>query len=316
MPGLDLRENLAALDYLADCGFSTALSTEVDAYDGFSVLAGVAARRPDLEVGTGVVSVFNRSVPLLAMAAAAVADLSERPVLVGLGVGSRVHSSRWHGVHYARPESRLRETILCLREIATGRPVEFHGESVQVDGFQLAGGARRLRIGVGAMGPRSIALAGAEADALVLNMVPRSAVGSLVDQVRAGARKAGRDGRAVEVVLRVWLAVGELSPAVRDVLTGHVARYLRAPGYGRLVAEAGYGVSGQSAVPLTENLFDDVLVVGRYEQCIARLTDLVASGVDTLVITPVVADEDNSALEFVMGTLPMIADDVLGAASS
>jgi alkanesulfonate monooxygenase SsuD/methylene tetrahydromethanopterin reductase-like flavin-dependent oxidoreductase (luciferase family) len=67
---------------------------------------------------------------------------------------------------------------------------------------------------------------------------------------------------------------------------------------------------------VTENLFDDVVVVGRYEQCIARLTDLVASGVDTLVITPVVAGEDNSALEFVMGTLPMIADDVLRAAAS
>jgi alkanesulfonate monooxygenase SsuD/methylene tetrahydromethanopterin reductase-like flavin-dependent oxidoreductase (luciferase family) len=314
VPGLALPESLAAIDFLAGCGFSTVTSTEVNAYDGFSVLAAVAARCPQLELGTGVVSVFNRSVPLLAMSAAAVADLSDEAVLVGLGVGSRVHSTRWHGAHYAHPGLMLRETIACLREIATGRPVEFHGELVKVDGFQLAGGARPIRVGVGGMGPRSVALAGAEADALVLNMVPRSMVGVLVQQLRDSARAAGRDEQAVEVVLRVWLSVGELSTGVRDVLTRHVARYVRAPGYSRLVSAAGYRLDqGAAGAPLDGKLFDDVVVVGSREQCVERLVGLIRSGVDTLVISPVVADEDASALELVMGTIPLIADDVLKA---
>jgi probable F420-dependent oxidoreductase len=309
--GSELQQTLAAVDFLAECGFTTALSTEVDRYDGFSVLAAVAARCPQLRLGTGVVSVFNRSVPLLAMSAAALADLSDEEVVVGIGAGSRVHSTHWHGDSHVKPGLRLRETIACLREISTGERVDFHGESVKVDGFQLAGGPRRLRIGLGAMGPRSIALAAAEADALILNMVPRSVVGSLVAQLRHGARAAGRDEHAVEVVLRVWLSVGELSAAVRRVLLGHVGRYLRAPGYARIAAQAGYRpITGASAVAVDDALFDDVMVVGSHEQCVARLVELVDAGVDTVVISAVPPNEDLPALEYVMGTLPRVAEDV------
>jgi alkanesulfonate monooxygenase SsuD/methylene tetrahydromethanopterin reductase-like flavin-dependent oxidoreductase (luciferase family) len=311
IPGLDLQESLAVVTFLSECGFSTAMSTEVDRYDGFSVLAAFAARCPQLRLGTGVVSVFNRSVPLLAMSAAALADLSDEDVLVGIGAGSRVHSTRWHGDSHLQPGLRLQETIACLREIATGRRVDFHGESVRVDGFQLAGGPRQFRIGVGAMGSRSIALAAAEADALLLNMVPHSIVGSLVAQLRDGARAAGRDDRSVEVVLRVWLSVGTLSTPVRRVLEKHVARYLRAPGYAGLAERAGYRPpTGGSAAPFDSALFRDVIVVGSHEQCVARLVELVHAGVDTLVISPVPPDEDFAALDYAMGVLPQVAEDV------
>ncbi|GAC1358846.1 MAG: hypothetical protein NVSMB38_42180 [Ktedonobacteraceae bacterium] len=92
-------------------GVDSAWTAETWGYDGATPLAYLAAKTTKLRLGTGILQVGSRTPALTAMTAMALASLSGDRFLLGLGVSGPQVIEGWHGVRFARPLQRLRETI-------------------------------------------------------------------------------------------------------------------------------------------------------------------------------------------------------------
>src|SRR5207248_10472089 len=98
--------------------------------DQFAILAACAVATSRIRLGTSISSVFVRSAPTIAMAAATVDELSGGRFVLGLGSSHRVQVEGEHGLPYARPIDRVRETAEVGRGLLRDGAVSFRGEII------------------------------------------------------------------------------------------------------------------------------------------------------------------------------------------
>src|SRR5438034_3781150 len=124
-----------ALTYAVEAerlGVDSAWTAETWGYDGATPLAYLAARTSRLRLGTGILQVGARTPALTAMTALALSTLSGDRFLLGLGVSGPQVVEGWHGVRFAKPLKRLRETVEIVRKITHGERLVFQGEVYQL----------------------------------------------------------------------------------------------------------------------------------------------------------------------------------------
>src|SRR2546430_8240328 len=210
--------------------------------DAFVVAAaaGLATRR--VRVGTAVVPIYTRALPVLAAGAGSCAQLRAGPSCVlGLGVSSETIVEAWGGVPYRRPLTRMRETVGAVRRMLAGERVTFEGKTVRTRGFRLVSPPPApVPIYVGALMPPMLELAGEIADGVILNFMPVEAVPRMLAHVRAGAERAGRDPAALEVVARFQTVVTDEVPAARDAIRQMMGPYFATSVYNRFIAWSGF----------------------------------------------------------------------------
>ena len=151
-------------------GYESAWVAEGHGGDQFAVLAACAAQTSRIGLGTAITSVFVRTVPTIAMAAATLDHLSEGRFILGVGSSHKVQVEGEHGVPYAKPLTRVRESVRVIRELLRDGRVRYRGETVQIDGFDLWFTPRRpvIPIYVSAVFPKMISLCGEIADGVIL----------------------------------------------------------------------------------------------------------------------------------------------------
>src|SRR6266576_6085756 len=181
-------------------GVDSAWTAETWGYDGATPLAYLAAKTTSLRLGTGILQVGARTPALTAMTAMALASLSGDRFLLGLGVSGPQVIEGWHGVRFARPLTRLRETVEIVRKITRGERLVFQGEVYQVplpngEGKALTSSAPprpKLPVYLATLGPKSLELTGELADGwLGTSFIPEHA-SLFFDPIAAGAAQAGR----------------------------------------------------------------------------------------------------------------------------
>ncbi len=102
--------------------------------------AGVAARgrgEGELDLYTNVAIAFPRSPMHLALAAWDLQRATEGRFVLGLGTQVRAHVERRYGATWGRPVAHLREVVDAVHAVFAafqdGRPLDVHGEYVQMD---------------------------------------------------------------------------------------------------------------------------------------------------------------------------------------
>src|SRR5690242_1884906 len=112
--------------------------------DAPSPLGYLAARTERLLLGSGIIQVGTRTPAAVAMTALTLAELSDGRFLLGLGSSGPQVMEGLHGVPFARPLTRMRETIEIVRQACSGAKIDFHGDAFDVP---LPGGdARPMRL--------------------------------------------------------------------------------------------------------------------------------------------------------------------------
>ena len=181
-------------------GIDSAWTAETWGYDGATPLAYLAAKTTRLRLGTGILQVDSRTPALTAMTAMALASLSGDRFLLGLGVSGPQVIEGWHGVRFARPLQRLRETIEIVRMITRGERLVYQGEINQLplpagEGKALTSSVPprpNLPVYLATLGPKSLELTGELADGwLGTSFIPEHA-SLFFDPIAAGAAQAGR----------------------------------------------------------------------------------------------------------------------------
>ncbi|TCK20019.1 LLM class flavin-dependent oxidoreductase [Pseudonocardia endophytica] len=195
---------------LDDCWVAEAWGSEAPSALGF-----LAARTHRIRLGSGVMQVGTRSPVLIAQTAATLADMSDGRFLLGLGPSGPQVLEGLHGVPFASPLARMRETVDVVRRALSGEKVVFDGEHVRIPlpgarPMRLSSRPRDVPVYLASMSPNTLRLTGRVADGwLGTSFVPEGAADAYFAHLDAGLGEAGRTRKDLDVCQGAEVAFAE-----------------------------------------------------------------------------------------------------------
>jgi F420-dependent oxidoreductase-like protein len=127
------KQSVALVAQMEKVGLDLVWVPEAYSYDAISQVGYLAAMTERVEIGTGIVNVYSRTAPLMAMTAAGCDYVSDGRFVLGLGASGPQVIEGFHGVPYDKPMLRIKEYIEVCREVwAREAPLEYSGQTVQV----------------------------------------------------------------------------------------------------------------------------------------------------------------------------------------
>ena len=283
-------------------GYESAWVAEGHGGDQFAILAACAAQTSRIGLGTAISSVFVRTVPTIAMAAASVDDLSGGRFILGLGSSHRVQVEGEHGVAYDKPLTRLRESVAAIRTLLRDGRLHYQSDQVRIEDFALWFTPRRHQIPIwlSAVFPKMTALAGEIADGVLLTRSTLATAASVRRHLAEGAARSGRDPAGITLASLLPTAVADTREEAYAALRPGLAFYAGFfPRYNRLMAEHGFA---EEAAAITaawakgdraaaERAVSDAMiaatsVAGTPADCRERIAAYRQSGIDLPVLSP------------------------------
>ena len=322
------REPLAQVDEivaLEAAGLDVAWVPEAWGYDAPSLLGFLAARTSRMAIAAGVLPVYSRTPSLIAQTAAGLAALSGGRFELGLGTSGPQVIEGFHGVAFAHPRARLRDTIGVCRMLWSGATSRYDGQAVHVplpdgEGTGLGrplrllapGGIGEIPIHLAVMRPGMVELAAELAD----GWYPLFFVPERLEDAWGAALGRGRAVRVpelgpLEITVSMACAIGDetgVAP-LRDAMRPEIARYVGGMGarganfYTEVIARLGWpdaaatiqdlylsGRREQAAQAIPTDMLRALTLCGSPEELADRLAVLRGAGVATLVVRPLEPD--------------------------
>lgn len=180
-------------------GVDQAWSAEAWGMDAIAPLAYLAARTERIELGTGIMQICSRTAAATAMAALTMDTVTGGRFLLGLGNSGPQVVEGLHGQSFARPLTRMRETIEVIRMASRGEKLSYSGQVLELPrkggqgkALRLAQPPAKIPIYLATLAPRALEMTGALADGwLGTCFVPEKPEAHLA-YLRKGAEAAGR----------------------------------------------------------------------------------------------------------------------------
>jgi 5,10-methylenetetrahydromethanopterin reductase len=262
--------------------------------DAFVASAAVLQATSRVRCGPGIANVVERHPVALARGAAALDRLAPGRALLGIGRGDATWVARLGAPRVAA--AALEDAVRTCRDLLANIVAEQGKVHTVADsasnpgagdgaGIEAAGApANPVPLLLAAVGPRTLRLAGALADGVLLNYgAPVEYVRWALGEVAAGARTAGREPGEVDVFgfLFVVRTDAPEGPERLERLGGELAALHAEPGEGRwLTAQVG-------APPRWDDgAVRRFAVVGTREECLRRIAEYREAGVRCPVLLP------------------------------
>ena len=135
--GLGPAEAVECVQLAEALGYESAWMAEGHGGDQFSILTACALSTQRIRLGTSITSVYVRTAPTIAMAAACVDHYSNGRFVLGVGSSHKVQVEPEHGLEFTKPVTRLRETVEVVRRLLKDSRVSYEGEVVKIKDFDL-----------------------------------------------------------------------------------------------------------------------------------------------------------------------------------
>ena len=201
------------LDYVIEAerlGVDSVWVPEFWGYDALTPLGAVAAVTDRIRIATAIAQLGTRSPAMLAMSAMTLQRLSGGRFVLGLSTSGPQVIEGWHGVPFAKPVARTRETIEILRLITAGERLEYTGDVYQLplpggEGKPLRSAAPPVEVPVylASLGPANLRLTGDAADGWIGNSFFCETADVFFDEIRAGAESVGRSLADIDLTVSV-----------------------------------------------------------------------------------------------------------------
>ena len=270
-------------------GIRTVWVGEMASFDAFALATATGMRTERVRLKVGPLAASVRSPVAIALGVSSVATLIGRPVDVALGASSALIVSGWHGRDWTGLAERMRETVSALRALLDGE---------RVHNFKLRRPEPETSITVAAFGSAMIKVAAQTADEVVLNLVGPEHVADVRARIDEAAAEAGRTAPRLAVWVPAALNPGD---AAWGQLTGQLAVYLGAPGYGEMFSKLGYeelverARSGarraELAAELPLELIEQIGALGTAGEIAGRIDAYGEAGADHVAIVPSTATD-------------------------
>lgn len=287
--GIELGRHREIVQALAGFGYTDVWSSEVAGADAFTPLAAAAAWQPGLQFGTAIVPAFTRGPALIAQSAAAMASLAPGRFSLGLGASSPTIVEEWNGIDFSQPFQRTRDVLRMVRAALAGERITGQYGTFRVSGFRLEQPPPEpVPVLLAALRPQMLALAGAEADGVILNWLASSDVARCL---------AAMNGPQAQVVARIFVCPTEDAERARSIGRRLIAAYLTVDAYAAFHRWLGRGDEleqlwrlwqagdrSAAAASVPGAVVDELVLHGSPEQCRAAVQAYVEAGVTVPVI--------------------------------
>ena len=240
---------------------------------------------------------------------------------IGLGGESMLDA---HAVDRGqRPTTRLREALQAMRTLLAEGELTYDGAFHRYQGLTTLARPVQERLPLlvaGMVGPRSFRLAGEVGDGVHAAGCTPGYSTYVVEQVRQGAERSGRDWRDLDLASWCITSVAEESTAAREAARGLVAGWLGQLPMGLLerhgldpaevvaiISSLHAGDTAAAVELVTNEMVDALALAGTPEECVDAIrTRLIEPGIDHVVMG--ITDPD--LVEAIAGTRPVGAASV------
>ena len=302
-PG-DVQASLARAEWAEREGFDDVWLADTGGVDALTVAAAVAVRTSRIRIGIAVVPVYTRTPAVIASTAMTISHLAPERFVLGLGASSHAMIEGWHGLPFAKPLTRVRETAQLVRAMLDGEKTAFQGELLRSHGFRVNPPLQgHVPLYIGALRGRMLENAAELGEGVVINLYPRDHLPQIMARIAAGAQRAGKSAQALDVVSRIQVCVTDDVPGALATARARFAPYFATPVYNKFLAWCGYAEAAatiaegwarkdreQTMSALSDELLHQIVVIGDEETCRAEVRDHVVQGVTTPIIASLLHD--------------------------
>ena len=263
------------------------MTQSVGMMDTLTLFAAAATHTTRVRFGTAIVPIYPRHPLVMAQQVVTVDALAPGRLRLGVGTSHRQVMENIYGYSMLSPLAYLREYVEVMRQVLWEGRVDYQGKFLKVaTSFPRTA---QIPLLVSALGEKAFRLAGEIADGAISWMCP---VPYLLDKalpaLRSGAQASNRPSPPLVAHIPVALSTDEA--AVHEAATPRISFYTKAPFYAHMFAEAGFPIASDGSG--TDALVKSLVVAGNQTQVEQRLRELIASGLDELLLMLVpVVDE-------------------------
>ena len=269
--------------------------------DALTIFAAAAAKTSTINLGTSIVPTYPRHPLVLAQQALALHDLAPRRLRLGIGPSHRFIIENMYGLQHTKPLVHLREYVDVLRGALWIGKVDYHGHFYTVEAMFPR--TARIPIFISTLGKMAFKLAGQIADGALTWVCPVSyLLDTGIPTLRSSAAAVERS--APPLVAYVPVALSEDRDSVPSAGHRYLDFYAKIPFYANMFSNAGFQITSDQMVP--DALVDNLVISGNEATVTARLTELLGTGLDELMVSlvPVTgADDEYAQLMHLIGRL-------------
>ena len=288
---------------------------------GIPYMAAAAMATEKIRIGLGVVNPYSRHPALIAMEFATLDEMSNKRTVFGLGSGVPFWMEQM-GIYDKKPISRTRACVDLVRKIMTGENINHEDKFFIAKDIKLVFEPIRKSapIYLAFEGPQGLTLSGEIGDGVILSIFCTPAYVKFAwDKVTEGAKKAGKSLENYELVAYMPMIIDDDLDKALGIARKFSKMYLphSQPG-GPLMSHAGVMAEVTHAMAnavkkgddallsqlITDEMLQELCVIGDVDTCIKKLHQMVDAGVNTLVAFPVPGTEP-------LETAKMLSTDIM-----
>jgi probable F420-dependent oxidoreductase len=327
---LDLALVADAAKRIEALGYDGALTPETG-HDPFLAHAIAAEHTERIQLGTAVAIAFPRSPMATAQIAWDLQKYSKGRFHIGLGTQVKGHIVRRYGMDWHPPGPRLRDYVLMMRAIwdswQNGTRPSFEGEYYRytlTSPFFNPGPIEhpKIPVHISAINPYNCRLVGQLCDGIKLHPfnTPKYLREVIMPNIQAGAKKAGRDAKEIEVCGQGFVITGKTEEEVekakapvRQQLSFYASTRTYKPvldvqGWGdvneELFAMSIEGKWQEMANGITDDMLEEFAVIGIYDEIVPKIKAKCAGLIDRVSFQiPVRSPEDEERLKHMIKEL-------------
>ena len=248
--------------------------------DVLTTFAAAATKTSTVRFGTSIVPTYPRHPLVLAQQALALYDIAPSRVRLGIGPSHRFIIEDMYGLQQKTPLAHLREYVEILHAALWEGKVDHHG-----DFYNVAATLPRtpqIPVLISTLGEKAFQLAGRIADGALSWVCPVPyLLHTGIPALRTSAAAVRRS--APPMVAHVLVALSEDRNSILSAGHQLLDFYAKVPFYANMFSNAGFQLTSDQTVP--DTLVDNLVISGNEDIVAARFTELLANGLDELMVS-------------------------------
>jgi F420-dependent oxidoreductase-like protein len=249
--------------------------------DTLTTLAAAAIKTSTVRLGTSIVPTYPRHPLVMAQQALSLYDIAPSRLRLGIGPSHQAIIEGIYGLPQPAPLAHLREYVNVLRTALWEGKLDHHGKfyNVKVSMSHTA----QIPVLISTLGMKAFQLAGEIADGALSWVCPVPyLIRTGIPALRTAAAAANRRS-APPLVAHVPVTLSQDRHSV--LATGHqlLDMYAKFPFYAKMFADAGFPLTAGQMI--SDSLIDSLIVSGNEDTVATQFTELLAAGLDELMVT-------------------------------
>ncbi len=273
------------LDHLRtaeDAGFASYWVAQVGLVDALTLLGAHGDTGSPMELGTAVISTWERHPHMLAAQALTTQALVGDRLVVGIGVNHQPHVEQSLRLPWHKPVRHMIDYLAILTDLLETGSASHQGEAWSFEGEAAKPSPGVPKVMIAALGDQMLKVAGRRTDGTILWCVgPKTIRSHIAPVINDAASAAGRAAPAIVCSIPVWVT-DDPGPG-RAFLASVLADYASLPSYRAMMDIE--GVEG----------LGDLSIVGNEQFVADALGDIAASGATDFTPVPMGGDPDEEA---------------------